>query len=235
MQATASYDSNRARYPARRLGFDKTSYEDLRRVDTIFSRSIRRRRKTVCYVAGMLATTIVGSGLFAVWVSRPNPKLELPDYEFERRIIVLYQEQHARTVRLHTSRYDTMVDVLQTFAKSADESELETCIALTGVLFKGFCPPDLTDPNLSDYKGPWDSKSLNDWVKRIEHQELHASIGLGGVERELSRPVDWWILFCGTVEQYDAEAARRCLEGWKSMNALLMGPVKNSFPRILDS
>jgi hypothetical protein len=72
-------------------------------VDAIFSRDILRHRKTVWYVAGMLATTIVGSGLVAV--SRAHPKHELPDYDFERRIIVLYQEQHARTVRHHTSRY----------------------------------------------------------------------------------------------------------------------------------
>ena len=186
---------------------------------------VGRRGRTEWYVAVILATAVVGSGLVALWgvVARPPdpPKTELtvlPDYDFERRIIVLYEEQHARTVRRYSSRYDTKVGVLRAFANNVDKSKLEACIALTDVLSKGFCPPDLTDPSLGDYKGPWGSKNLNDWVRRIERHEVRASISLAGVERELLRPVDWWILFCGTVEQYEAEAAKKCLGDWNSLS-----------------
>jgi hypothetical protein len=154
---------------------------------------------------------------------RPDHVLPtLEQSQFDRFILEHYEEGHARTVRNFSSRYETKEDVLKIFIQYADKSKLETCRALTDVLIKGFCPKDLTEKigDLDQNRGPWGTKNLNVWVKSIEDQIIEIRVSLEGEEIPLTKPVDWWILFCGAVEQYESHEAQACLTDWRSLGPL---------------
>jgi hypothetical protein len=68
---------------------------------------------------------------------------------------------------------------------------------------------------MAGYNGPWGASDLNDWVKKLERQ--HVSISLVGVPQRQTKPVNWWVLFCGVFEQYDAEITKRSLNDWRSL------------------
>ena len=84
---------------------------------------------------------------------------------------------------------------------------------------KGFCPKDLMDrvDGMAGYNGPWGTTDLNDWVKKLERQDV--SINLVGVPHRLTKPVNWWVLYCGVFEQYEAEITERCLAEWRSFSS----------------
>ena len=124
----------------------------------------------------------------------------------------------SRIVRNYASRLDTKREVVLTFLNTANSSKVEACIALTDVEIKGFCPKDLMDrvDGMAGYNGPWGTTDLNDWVKKLERQDV--SISLVGVPHRLTKPVNWWLLFCGVFEQYEAEITKRCLAEWRSFS-----------------
>jgi hypothetical protein len=194
---------------------------------------VSRQGTTRWSVASILKTAIVGSvlvvlGVFAwphvraISALPPEPagKPERPvmkDYDFERLLTAHYEEKHGRIVRNYASRIDTKHEVVQTFVNTAGSSKVEACIALTDVEIKGFCPKDLMDrvDGMAGYNGPWGATDLNDWVKKLERQDV--SISLVGVPHRLTKPANWWVLFCGVFEQYEAEITKRSLNDWRSL------------------
>jgi len=185
-------------------------------------------------VAGVLTAVVAGSVLLALaacaWLlvratsARPPElarKTERPvmrDYEVERLVTAHYEEKHGRIVRNYASRLDTKQEIVLTFVNTAASSKVEACIALTNVEIKGFCPKDLMDrvDGMDGYAGPWGETDLNDWVKKLERQDV--SISLVGAPHRLTKPVNWWVLFCAVAEQYEAEITKRCLHDWKSFS-----------------
>jgi hypothetical protein len=184
---------------------------------------------------GILTTAIVGLGLLAlgavawllvraIWARPPEPLREperpvMKDYDFERLLTAHYEEKHGRIVRNYASRLDTKKEVVLTFLNTANSSKVEACIALTDVEIKGFCPKDLMDrvDGMAGYNGPWGATDLNDWVKKLERQDV--SISLVGAPHRLTKPVNWWVLFCGVFEQYEAAITTRCLAEWRSFSS----------------
>jgi hypothetical protein len=196
---------------------------------------VGRQGTTRWSAAGILTVAIVGSGLVAlaavalprvraISARPPEPAVEpvrpvMKDYEFERLLTAHYEEKHGGIVRNYAFRLDTKQEVVQTFLNTAYSSKVEACIALTDVEIKGFCPKDLMDrvDGMAGYKGPWGTTDLNDWVKKLERQDV--SINLVGVPHRLTKPVNWWVLFCGVFEQYEAEITKRCLAEWRSFSS----------------
>ena len=137
---------------------------------------------------------------------------DLPNALFEELIKTHYQKEHGETATKYVSRRETKKELILTFVDHASEGDMSQCVALTDILFSGFCPPDLTDhvANLAAYPGPGRKKNLNEWVKQIEDLKIRVKVRLGNEVLERTQPLDWWILFCGVLEEFNSKMAQRC-------------------------
>lgn len=135
-----------------------------------------------------------------------DPRMKTDD--FEKGIGDHYQEHHGKIARDYMGQPENVNRLLGAFLMSADKKLLGLCEDVTDELITGFCPAHLTATieGFDAYPSPEKKTDLNSWVKRIEDMPVRVRVVLDGETLELTRSVEWWVLYCGTLEYLRTDA-----------------------------
>ena len=154
-----------------------------------------------------------------------DPRMK-PD-DFEKGVNDHYEVHHGKIARDYMGQPENVNRLLGAFLTSADKKLLGLCEDVTDELITGFCPAQLTATieGFGAYPGPEKGGDLNSWVKRIEDMPVRVRASLDGESLEQTHSVEWWVLYCGTLE-YLRKDATESLE-----DARKLGPKARRFIR----
>jgi hypothetical protein len=152
----------------------------------------------------------------------PDPDRRMRPAQFERGVEKHYKADHGKIARDYMAQPENVNRLLEAFLSAADKKALEHCRDVTEQLIMGFCPAELTATieGFEPFPSPEQGADLNSWVKQIEDIPYRAKIHFDGEALEATKTVEWWVLYCGTLEYLRSDAVSDCLD-----DARKMGPV----------